>query len=422
MGRVAAGSMDRIAPRAILQVFRAALFFSVGIVCRRAHRFAMTTLSRRDALRGSVAMAAYALASRPLKTFGLEPVAGEELVPFIDVQPAGKMLYWQKLTNWATRNEELYEVSHYGRPKTSADGWKVEFTGFLKTPRTLTLEEIRSRRKKSVYATLECGGNGSSPGFMGAIGNIKWTGTPLGPILRDLGLVKRSREVVFYGADEKVEKIREKDYPQHFARSLSIDHALSDDVLLAWEMNGQPLDEVHGMPLRLIVPGWFGIAWVKWLNRIDVLDRRFMGRWMARDYVTIRGEEREGGETNWRETSVCNLNVKSVAARVVKLADGTHRVTGAAWSDGTPLTKVEVKVDDGPWKPAVLERKPAKDRFTWSLWRFDWRDASPGEHTVVSRATDADGRVQPSVDDPAIKNKRTYWEGNQQWVRKLRIG
>jgi hypothetical protein len=97
-------------------------------------------------------------------------------------------------------------------------------------------------------------------------------------------------------------------------------------------------------------------------------------------------------------------------------------VTGAAWSDGTPLTKVEVKIDDGPWQPATLDRKPVKDRFTWSHWRFDWRNATPGEHTVVSRATDADGRIQPSADDPVMKNKRTYWEGNHQWVRKIRIG
>jgi DMSO/TMAO reductase YedYZ molybdopterin-dependent catalytic subunit len=372
-------------------------------------------------LRGSVALAAYSLASRPLSAFGLEPAAGEELIPFLDVQPAGKGLYWQKLTRWVTGNPELYEVSHYGRPKTSAAGWKVEFTGHLKSPRVLTLEEIQRRRTKSIHATLECGGNGMGPGFMGAIGNVKWTGTPLGPILREMGLTRRSREVVFYGADEKVEKIRDKEYPQHFARSLSIEHALRDEVMLVWAMNDEPLDDVHGLPLRLIVPGWFGIAWVKWLTRIDVLDRRFMGKWMAREYVTLRGEERDAGETNWRETSVCNLNVKSMAARVVKLPRGGHRITGAAWSDGTPLAAVEVRIDDGPWRPAILEKKPVRSEFTWSFWHFDWPDATPGEHTVVSRATDSDGRQQPAADAPAIKRKMTYWEANQQWPRKIRI-
>ena len=382
------------------------------------------TLSRRDVFRGSVAMAAYALASGPMTVLGLDADAGtgEEIVPFLDIQPAGRGLYWQKLTRWETRTEELYEVSHYGRPKTSAEGWTVDFTGFLKHPRTLSLDEIRKRPKKTIHATLECGGNGSSPGFVGAIGNMRWTGTPLGPLLKDLGLVKRSKEVVFYGADEKVEKIRDKDYPQHFARSLSIEHALQDEVMLAWEVNGKPLDEVHGLPLRLVVPGWFGIAWVKWLNRVDVLDRRFMGKWMAREYVTIRGEEHPGEPTNWRETSVCNMNVKSITARVVRRPDGMHRITGAAWSDGTPLKRVEVRIDDGPWRLAVIEKKPVRDRFTWSFWRLDWKDATPGEHTVVSRAIDEDGRVQPSSEDPDIQLKRTYWDANQQWVRRIRLG
>ncbi len=382
------------------------------------------TLSRRDVFRGSVAMAAYALASRPMTVLGLDADAGtgEEIVPFLDIQPTGRGLYWQKLTRWETRTEELYEVSHYGRPKTSAEGWTVDFTGFLKNPRTLSLDEIRKRPKKTIHATLECGGNGSSPGFVGAIGNMRWTGTPLGPLLKDLGLVKRSREVVFYGADEKVEKIRDKDYPQHFARSLSIEHALQDEVMLAWEVNGKPLDEVHGLPLRLVVPGWFGIAWVKWLKRVDVLDRRFMGKWMAREYVTLRGEEHPGEQTNWRETSVCNMNVKSITARVVRRTDGVHRITGAAWSDGTPLKRVEVRIDDGPWRPAVIEKKPVRDRFTWSFWRLDWKEATPGEHTVVSRAIDEDGRVQPSSEDPDIQLKRTYWDANQQWVRRIRVG
>jgi hypothetical protein len=97
-------------------------------------------------------------------------------------------------------------------------------------------------------------------------------------------------------------------------------------------------------------------------------------------------------------------------------------VSGAAWSDGTPLTRVEVKIDDGPWRPAAVEKKPSRDRFTWSFWHYDWKDAAPGEHSLVSRAIDEDGRVQPSLEDPEIKEKRTYWDANQQWVRKIRIG
>ncbi|HTH49653.1 MAG TPA: molybdopterin-dependent oxidoreductase [Candidatus Limnocylindria bacterium] len=388
-------------------------------------------VSRRDLLRGSVALAAYTLAARPLAAFGLEPAGDEVLIPFLDGQPYDPkrpMLRWANLTNWVTANEELYEVTHYTRPKidpaTKPADWKIDFTGYLKHPTTLTLADLQQRPHKTITATLECGGNGSNPGFAGACGNIRWTGTPLGPLLRELGLVKRSEEVVFYGTDEKVEKIRDKDYPQNFARSLALEHALRDEVMLVWAMNGQPLLEQHGFPLRLMVPGWFGIAWVKWLKRIDVLDRRFMGRWMAREYVTIRGEESGHDWTNWRETSVCNLGVKSVTARLVRRPDGSLRATGAAWSDGTPLKSVEVKLDDGPWQPAVIDRKPARGvdaKFTWSFWRFDLQGTPPGEHTIVSRAMDQDGRVQPAADDPTMKNKATFWEANQQWVRKFRV-
>lgn len=388
-------------------------------------------LSRRDVLRGSVALAAYALASRPLSAFGLEPTAGEELIQFLDSQPYDAkrpMLRWANLQNWVTDSAEVYEVSHYPRPKidpsTRPADWKVEFGGYLRKPTTLTLADLQKRPTRTVTALLECGGNGSNPGFSGACGNVRWTGTPLGPLLKELGLMKRSEEIVFYGTDEKVEKIRDKDFPQHFARSLAVEHALREEVLLAWAMNGEPLGAAHGFPLRLVVPGWFGIAWVKWLRRVEVLDRRFMGKWMAREYVTIRGEETAGSGTLWRETSVCNLCIKSVTARVVRRPGGALRISGAAWSDGTPVTGVEVRIDDGPWRPAVLERKPARGldaRFTWNLWHFDWSDAAPGDHTLVSRAVDADGRVQPPADDPSMKNKATYWEANQQWVRKIRV-
>jgi DMSO/TMAO reductase YedYZ molybdopterin-dependent catalytic subunit len=169
----------------------------------------------------------------------------------------------------------------------------------------------------------------------------------------------------------------------------------------------------------LIVPGWFGISWVKWLNRIEVLDRRYMSKYMAQEYVTLRGEER-GDKTIWRLTSVGPMNVKSIIARALRLRDGTIRLTGAAWGDGTPLKAVEVKIDDGPWMPARIDRSP-RDKYTWRFFSFDWAQPGPGEHTVVSRAIDEEGRVQPDKDDPQIKLKETYWEASQQWPRKIKV-
>jgi DMSO/TMAO reductase YedYZ molybdopterin-dependent catalytic subunit len=375
-------------------------------------------LSRREMIKSSVALAAVAFAQSPLALFGADDLAGE-LIPFLDQQPQAKQVRWQDLASWVTPNKDLFAVSHYGTPTVDLEKWNLEIGGLAAKPRTLTLGEIKSRRRKDVIATLECSGNGSNPGFMGAIGNVKWTGTPLAPLLKKCAPLDRATEVVFFGHDQKIEKIREKDYSQNFARSLALKDATRDDIILAYEMNGEPLEKGHGAPLRLIVPGWFGVAWVKWLKRIEFLDRRYMSRFMARDYVTIRGEEKNG-ETVWRETSVSYMDVKSICARALKLKSGGIRFQGAAWTDGTPLKQVEIKIDGGPWTSVNLDRKN-RSKYSWTFWTFDWSNPEPGDHTIVSRATDAEGRVQPANDDPEIKLKKTYWEANQQWPRKIRI-
>jgi len=372
-------------------------------------------------LQGSVAAAAVAFTQYPLSLFGgPEAEEGGVLIPFLNAQPGVKrQTRWAELTNWQTRNEDLYVVSHYNTPELDADTHTLDISGLVGKPMRVSLEEIKSRPKKKIWATLECGGNGASDGFMGAVGNVQWTGTPLFPILNACQPLKRAIEVVFFGADTKVETIRKKEYSQHFARSLHIADTRRDDILLAWEFNGEPLTRDHGAPLRLVVPGWYGIAWVKWLNRIECLDRRYMSKYMAREYVTLRGEEREG-ETVWRETSVCFMNVKSLIGRAVRLGESTVRLTGAAWGDGTPLDRVEVRIDDGPWLKARLEDKPSAP-YTWTFFSYDWNNPTPGEHTVVSRAIDKDGRIQPAPDDPSISLKETYWESNAQhpWQLKL---
>jgi len=372
-------------------------------------------------LKSTVSLAALGLAEWPLSTFGLSsPEAGAKLIPFLDVQPIGKMLQWELLTNWVTPTDQVFAVSHYGVPEVSLEKWQLDISGLVRRPRSFSLETLKKYKRRSVTATLECSGNGSNPGFMGAIGNVTWTGTPLAPLLKEAGPHHRAIEAVFFGADEKTEKIRDKEYTQNFARSLSLADVLkSGDILLAYEMNGQPLEKSHGGPVRLIVPGWFGIAWVKWLSRIELLDRRFMSKFMARDYVTIRGEERDD-KTIWRETSVGPIDVKSIVARALRLRDGSVRFQGAAWTDGTPLDSVEVKIDDGPWRPATLDTSHGA-KYAWSFFRIDWTSPAAGEHTVVARARDADGRVQPAADSAEIKLKRTYWEANQQWPRRIKL-
>ena len=157
-------------------------------------------------IRGSVAFAALAFAQTPLSAFGFgDPGADETVVPFLDVQPKSKMLYWQDLTSWITPNDQVYQVQHYGVPEVGGAHWHLEISGLLKIPLTLSLAEIKARKRKTVPATLECSGNSSNPGFMGAIGNIRWTGTPLAPLLRECHPLDRAIEVVFFGTDQRTE-------------------------------------------------------------------------------------------------------------------------------------------------------------------------------------------------------------------------
>ncbi|MDP8922350.1 MAG: sulfite oxidase, partial [Chloroflexota bacterium] len=166
-----------------------------------------------------------------------------------------------------------------------------------------------------------------------------------------------------------------------------------------------------------LAPGWYGVANVKWLDRIEVIDTRFAGHFMARDYVTIREEQRDG-QPVWTETLVAKTLLKSAPARVSRL-DGGHKIMGAAW--GAPIARVDVQVDDGPWMPATIT-EGAGAEFAWKFWSLPWPDAAPGEHAITSRATDTGGTVQPAMTDPQIANKRTYWESNGQITRWVHIG
>jgi DMSO/TMAO reductase YedYZ molybdopterin-dependent catalytic subunit len=344
---------------------------------------------------------------------------GDQPIPFLDTKPFSPerpTMPWDQLESWITPTEHLFRVAHYGYPEVDPKNWSLDIKGLVERPRSYSLEELQKRRSREHTVTIECSGNGPVGGL---VGNVKWTGTPLVPLLKECGVKPEGVEVVFFAADQGVEKIRNGEYPQHFARSLAVRDAMRDNILLCWALNGQPLDKNHGAPLRLVVPGWYGVAWVKWLTRIEVHDRAFLSRFMGRDYVTIRGEK-QGDKTIWRETSVGRMNLKSVAARVIKRKDGSYRVMGAAWSDGTPIQRVEMKVDDRSWMPANLVKSNAPP-YCWVFWTFDWKDVQPGEHTVASRATDARGRVQPAPEDPSITMKKTYWEANQQAVRKIKI-
>src|SRR5262245_60645329 len=193
--------------------------------------------------------------------------------------------------------------------------------------------------------------------------------------------------------------------------------ALSPAALLAYEMNGVPLPPEHGFPLRLIAPGWYGVANVKWLRRVEARADQYEGKFMGRDYVTMR-EERRDGQPVVVYSSVGRARLKSAPAKVT-VKDGLYRIVGAAW--GAPIARVEVRVDDGPWEEATLE-EGAGGELAWVFWSKDWPSPAAGEHTITSRAIDAAGNVQPAPTDPVIAGKKTFWESNGQLSRRVGVG
>ncbi len=387
----------------------------------------MSAINRRDVIiSGGTAIAALALfQSRFASAFPSQP--GETVLPWLDqVAPnpvpdvIQNQLVWEDLDSWITPNAKFFSIAHFNRPAIEEATWKLEVDGLVNKPMSLTLADIKQMPRQEVTFTVECSGNTGLPFFNGGIGNARWAGTPLGPVLQAAGVKESGIEVVFWGTDvgdvELKDMFRDVKMHQNFARSMSLADAMDPNILLCYEMNGEALPPANGFPLRLIAPSWYGVASVKWLKRIEIRDTRFMGLFMARNYVTIR-EEDHNGETVWTETSVGRALLKSAPARVTK-SDAGYRITGAAW--GGPIAKVEVKIDDRPWFEATIDRSEEAE-FAWKIWYIDWNDVGNGEHTITSRAIDTAGNKQPFMDDPLIAKKHTFWESNGQITRRVAI-
>lgn len=293
-----------------------------------------------------------------------------------------------------------YLLNHFDVPFVpSAEDWALDIDGLVDRPLKLTLADLKRCPERTLRVTLECAGNGratilprnqSQPWHHEAVGTAEWTGTPLGPLLERAGLADKARDVVFHGRDRGFDAGIEHRY----GRSLRPEQALGEDVLLAWAMNGAALPPQHGYPLRLVVPGWYGMASVKWLDRIEVIDRDFEGFQQVGTYIYRETADEPG-------VPVTTIRVKSLMvppgipdwySRHRLVERGPVELFGRAWSGGgVPVAKVEVAVD-GAWQDAALD--PETGRYAWRAWRIRW-DASPGEHELMCRATDAEGRSQP---------------------------
>jgi DMSO/TMAO reductase YedYZ molybdopterin-dependent catalytic subunit len=380
-------------------------------------------LSRRELLvAGGATIATMALLNSRL-AFAAPLRQGDEVLPWLD-QPEenpvpeviDNQLVWEEVDAWLTPNDKFFGIAHYGWPEIEASQWRLAIDGMVANQLSLTLAELKARPRQELTFTLECAGNHGLPFFDGGIGNARWAGTSLAALLAEAEVLEDGIEVVFFGTDQGEETVRETEIVQNFARSMSLADAMHPDNLLCYEMNGEPLPARNGAPLRLIAPGWYGIANVKWLQRIEIWNTRLANRFMARDYVTLRQEGTEA-EPVWTESLVGRALLKSAPARVIRNGDN-YRIEGAAW--GAPIRYVDVKIDDGPWQRTRLDRSQRAEG-AWQFWTYDWAEATPGEHTITSRAVDTSGKVQPTADDPWLANKVTYWESNGQITRRVDI-
>ena len=294
-----------------------------------------------------------------------------------------------------------YLLTHYDIPDVDAETWRLEVDGLVHRELSLSLDEIRSRPAVEAVVTMECAGNGrakvephvvSQPWLLEAVGTARWRGISVAGLLEDVGVQEGAADALFVGLDRGVEGGEEQEY----ARSVPLEELAAADALLAYEVNGVPLPPQHGFPLRLVVPGWYGMTSVKWIGRITLLAEPHAGYQMHHSY-RLRQDEDEEGVPIMRMAPRSLMVPPGLAefltrGRVVEA--GACELTGRAWSGESEIVSVEVSADGGDtWAAAELGDR-VLGRWAWRSWRYTW-DAEPGEHELCCRARDAAGNEQP---------------------------
>ncbi|HUS15116.1 MAG TPA: sulfite oxidase [Chloroflexia bacterium] len=296
-----------------------------------------------------------------------------------------------------------YTLVHYDIPAVDAAAWRLQLGGRVHRPLVLSLRELQQRPARTLRVTLECAGDGralldprpiSQPWLTGATGTAEWIGTPLRGLLDEAGLAEDGQDIVFTGLDRGLEGGVEQDYQ----RSLTRAQAREDDVLLAWAMNGAPLEPQHGYPLRLIVPGWYGMAHVKWLRGIEAISHAFNGyqQAVAYRYNQVRSEPGEPVTLMRVRSLMIPPGIPDFLTRLRVVPRGPVALHGRAWSGRAGITAVEVSADGGrTWAPADLDPPDPAQPYAWQAWRYTWDAATPGAYELCCRAQDSAGHVQP---------------------------
>ncbi len=332
-----------------------------------------------------------------------------------DKEPENLEFPFSSLNSFIIPNEQFFIRSHFAVPNLDLRSWRLKIEGLVDHPSEISYDDLLNLPSRTVIMALECAGNSRiflTPKVsglqweLGAVGNAEWTGVPLAAVLERAGVRAGAVELVLEGADEgEIKKEPQSPGKIRYARSLPLEKALQADVILAYQMNRMQLPTSLGFPVRAIVPGWYGMASVKWLTRIVVTDRAFRGYFQTLDYTYWH--RREGLPIQL--LPVGEVEVKAQIARPalheVVPANSVYRMHGAAWTGESEVTMVEVCTDGGrTWETTQLLGPSSK--YGWRLWEYHWRTPSRvGRYTVMARATDARGHVQPMERD---RHRGTY--------------
>lgn len=391
----------------------------------------MRQIARREFVKAGSVMA-LSLAGRHVALIALPQTQDEEPVSFADTgafkrdlrdaNPEVRPYDLRLLRSAITPREDFFVFHQTTVPTIDAADWKLEVAGLVRRPISVTLQELRDMETQHPYeetVTIECSGNSPAKEAMnGLVSTARWSGVRLATILERCGVLPEAREAVFFGADTETDPA--SGYTFHHGRSLFVQDAMAADVMIALRMNGEPLPPAHGFPARLVLPGWYGMTQIKWLTRIEWIDQRYEGTAMSRNYHSLHAIDRNAQDPLLVETSISRNKLKSLIARVTRHQHqrNRYRIYGVAWGGRRPLAKVEVRTDDNAWTEArILERGGP---HAWSLWSLDWGSPAAGRHTLVSRAVDDAGNLQPTLDEVWTRLKSAR-ENNAQWPREIVI-
>jgi DMSO/TMAO reductase YedYZ molybdopterin-dependent catalytic subunit len=367
----------------------------------------VTRLLARRALLRSASVGAIAYLS---PSFGQVPATGliiREKDPENLESPASV------LQTFITPSQQFYVRNHFKVPEVTADSWKLKVEGAVLHPLEIGYRDLTTMPSRTQVSMLECAGNGrvflipkenGAQWQSGGMGNAEWTGVPLTAVLEKAGLKPSAVDVIFEGADQGEIKDDPKSPGEiHFARSLPMTKARNGNVLLAYKMNGADLSPAHGFPVRVVVPGWYGMASVKWLARIVVGEKPFEGFFQTLQYSHW---ERPNGTPTLLPVTEMHVKTSIVAPMLdeVIARSASYRMRGLAWAGESNIAQVEVSVDGGKtWNKAELTGPSV--RYAWRMWQYDWQPPSAGQFTLMARGTDSEGRTQPMERD---KDHRNY--------------